>query len=118
MNDQIGAGWSFKLDLNQRGGILLASGSRKVEQSISIILGTRIGERVMRPTFGCRLHELVFAPFDAETLGLAERYVTEALNFWEPRIDVLETRGARPEKSARLSLDHDPLPDQGNQRRT
>ena len=44
----------------------------------------------MRPTFGSRLHELVFADVNAETLGLAELYVKEALAFWEPRIEVVD----------------------------
>jgi uncharacterized protein len=42
----------------------------------------------MRPEFGCRLHELVFAPNNTQTAGLAERYVREALGRWEPRIDL------------------------------
>jgi phage baseplate assembly protein W len=45
----------------------------------------------MRPTFGCRIHELVFAPNTPETLGLARRYVEEALGMWEPRITVVST---------------------------
>ena len=49
MNDHIGAGWCFPLGMNQRGDILLASGIAKIEQSIKIILGTRIGERVNAP---------------------------------------------------------------------
>jgi hypothetical protein len=42
----------------------------------------------MRPAFGCRIHELVFAPNSPETVGLARRYVEEALGMWEPRITV------------------------------
>lgn len=42
----------------------------------------------MRPAFGCRVHELVFAPNNPETVGLARRYVEEALGMWEPRISV------------------------------
>lgn len=42
----------------------------------------------MRPAFGCRIHELVFAPNNAETVGLARHYVEEALGMWEPRIEV------------------------------
>ncbi len=61
-----------------------------IDQAISIILSTAIGQRVMRPTFGSRLHELVFAPANPSTWGLAELYVSEALTFWEPRIDVLD----------------------------
>ena len=46
----------------------------------------------MRPTFGSRLPELVFAPLNPETLGLAEMYVQDALRFWEPRIELLDVK--------------------------
>jgi phage baseplate assembly protein W len=61
-----------------------------IDQSIQIILGTPIGQRVMRPTFGSRLHELIFAPANPTTWGLAELYVNEALRFWEPRIEIID----------------------------
>lgn len=57
-----------------------------------MILMTRKGERPMRPEFGCEIHDLVFAPNDAATSGLARRYVIEALSMWEPRIDVLDVK--------------------------
>ncbi len=44
----------------------------------------------MRPEFGCRIHELVFAPNNAATEGLLIHYIQEALERWEPRIDVQE----------------------------
>ncbi len=88
--DFIGTGWSFPPSADGRGGIALASNVEKIEQAIKIILMTPIGQRVMRPTFGSRLHELVFAPANAETFGLAEMYVQEALTFWEPRIRVID----------------------------
>jgi uncharacterized protein len=90
MSDFIGRGWNFPPGLNSRGGIALASEEDKIAQSITIILNTPIGQRVMRPTFGSRLHELIFAPANPETFGLAEMYVQDALNFWEPRIQVLD----------------------------
>jgi phage baseplate assembly protein W len=90
MSDFIGRGWKFPPGLNSRGGIALVSDEEKVAQSIAIILSTPIGQRVMRPTFGSRLHELIFAPANPETFGLAEMYVQDALNFWEPRIQVLD----------------------------
>jgi phage baseplate assembly protein W len=86
----LGTGWSFPPRPDGRGGIALVSDAEKIEQAIRIILSTAIGQRVMRPTFGSRLHELVFAPLNPETFGLAELYVEEALTFWEPRIEVLE----------------------------
>lgn len=84
----IGQGLAFPLQISPRGSIALASGERDIEQAIRIILGTMQGERVMRPEFGCRIHELVFAPHNAATEGLAILYVKQALERWEPRISV------------------------------
>ena len=88
--EYIGQGLAFPLQVNPQGGIALASGERDVEQAIRVILSTAPGERVMRPEFGCRIHELVFAPHDAATESLVVYYVEEALAQWEPRIDVQE----------------------------
>jgi phage baseplate assembly protein W len=85
----IGQGLAFPLQINPRGGLALAAGERDIEQAIGIVLNTMLGERVMRPEFGCRIHELVFAPHNAATEGLAALYVREALDRWEPRINVL-----------------------------
>ncbi len=87
--EYIGQGLAFPLQTGPRGALALASGERDIEQAIRIILGTMPGERVMRPEFGCRIHELVFAPHNAATEGLAILYVKQALERWEPRIDVM-----------------------------
>lgn len=55
-----------------------------------MLLMTPKGQRVMRPEYGCQIHDLVFAPNDVSTLGLASYYVHEALTIWEPRIELLE----------------------------
>lgn len=89
-NELIGRGWAFPVGPGGNGSMSLSSGVFDIDESISLILGTSLGERVMRPDFGCRIHELVFDPIIGETLGLAERYVREALGWWEPRIDVLD----------------------------
>ena len=90
MSDFLGTGWSFPPRPNGRGGIAVVSAVEDIEQAIAVILGTPLGQRVMRPTFGSRLHELVFAPVNTSTFGLAELYVEEALSFWEPRIEIIE----------------------------
>ena len=85
----IGRGWAFPLGVNSRGMIALTNERSEIEQAIIIILSTPIGARVMRPTFGSRLHELVFAPNNIQTTAQARRYVEEALGMWEPRIEVM-----------------------------
>ncbi len=87
--EHLGRGLAFPLQVDARGGLALAGGETDIEEAIRIILGTAPGERRMRPEFGCRIHELVFAPRDAVTEALAGRYVEEALRRWEPRITVV-----------------------------
>lgn len=84
----IGRGWRFPVGVDATGGIGISSHAQEIEEAIAIVIGTSPGERVMRPAFGCRIHELVFAPNNPETVGLARRYVEEALGMWEPRISV------------------------------
>jgi uncharacterized protein len=88
-NSLVGRGWAFPLQIGPHGGFTLAAEDDEIAQSIYIILTTTPGERVMRPTFGCRLHDLVFASMNTETLVLARRYVEEAIAMWEPRITVV-----------------------------
>ncbi|MER7251321.1 GPW/gp25 family protein [Kribbella sp. NPDC000426] len=85
-------------------GLSESAGSPKVEESIRIILGTQYGERVMRPTFGCNLSTLAFAPNNAATAGLARYYVAEGLARWEPRIEVLDVVVEDDNRAAQLVI--------------
>ncbi|MEO1592052.1 MAG: GPW/gp25 family protein [Cyanobacteria bacterium J06632_22] len=84
----LGQGWGFPLRLTVQGGLQFSQTFRNLEESIIIILGTRLGERLYRPDFGSRLHELVFAPLNEDTLLLAQIYAREAIKKWEPRVSV------------------------------
>ena len=86
--DFIGSGWAFPLRINERGGLDLAYGEDDVRESILMILSTPIGERRMRPQFGCGVHDLVFATNSPATHGLIAYHVAEALALWEPRIEL------------------------------
>lgn len=105
-NDIIGSGWAFPPKIDAQGGLALTSGYTELDQAIRIILTTSQGQRVMRPTFGCRLHELVFAPNDSHTAARARRYVEEALGMWEPRIRVTAVNtGPDPNAANRLLIE-------------
>jgi phage baseplate assembly protein W len=88
MTDFIGRGWAFPLRTDATGGIALVSREREIEEAIRLILGTAPGERPMRPEFGCRIHDHVFANADGTTAALITADVLDALRRWEPRIDV------------------------------
>jgi uncharacterized protein len=86
--EYLGKGLAFPLQLNVQGGLQLSSEAQKVKESIWIILRTSLGERVYRPDFGSRLSELVFEPLNSATLIQIRLYVLEALEVWEPRIEI------------------------------
>jgi uncharacterized protein len=91
----LGAGWHFPIVFEREstgGGVQLAMAAEElsVSQSIEMILSTRKGERVMRPGFGCHLDKLLFAPNNPATQALAAFEAREALQLWEPRIELLD----------------------------
>jgi phage baseplate assembly protein W len=88
--DFLGIGLRFPLQVTPQGRIALSRADRRVEESIYLVLGTKVGERVMIPDFGCAIHDLVFAPNNASTRTRAIDAVRRALVLFEPRIDVLE----------------------------
>lgn len=87
--EYLGRGWAFPVAVEE-GSIETVAGERTVEESIRVIIGTAKGERVMRPDFGCGIHDHVFDAVDANTLTLVETAVEEALVEFEPRIAVEE----------------------------
>lgn len=52
---------------------------------------TKRGERVMMPTFGTQIPEMVFEPLDEETIEIVQDEVTRVINF-DPRVELLEVQ--------------------------
>jgi len=97
----LGRGWAFPFRFDPaRGSVGLSEYEENIRQNITIILGTRPGERQMLPQFGCRIHELLFAPDTRATSSAIAHHVDEALRRWERRIEVqkvdasIEAQGA------------------------
>jgi len=100
----IGVGWEFSIDVSTDGQIGMADDEQLISQAIEIILGTAKGERVMRPEFGCGIHDLVFANINSTTTSRMTQEVREALLRWEPRIDVRDIRVTSDPDSAGVLL--------------
>ena len=88
----LGYGISYPVKVNLQGEIFLSTGESNIEESIQIILRTKLGERLYLPSFGSRLSELTFEPINSETLLLARTYTEEAVEKWEQRINLKEVR--------------------------
>lgn len=86
----LGRGWAFPIALEpDTGRVAEVAYEEDIRQSIRIILGTAKGERVMRPDFGCGIHDLVFAAVGTQLIARIKREVESALRTYEARIDVL-----------------------------
>lgn len=100
----LGRGFAFPFHFDPAGGgVALSEYEENIRQNISIILGTQPGERQMLPNFGCRIHELLFAPNNGYSGQIAAEYVKEALRRWERRIEV-EQVTAVPDPSGSIRV--------------
>src|ERR1700712_1643513 len=85
--DFLGKGLRFPVSINLNGGVSSSQLEENVRQSLFVILGTAQGERLSRPEFGCRIHDLMFAPNSRMTAARAELFCEEAIYKFEPRVD-------------------------------
>jgi Bacteriophage baseplate protein W len=72
----------FPLRIDARGRTAETDADDHVRDLIEQVLFTAPGERVNRPTFGCGLLQLVFAPNSAELAAATQFLVQGALQQW------------------------------------
>jgi phage baseplate assembly protein W len=90
----LGRGLKFPIGVDGRGVLSASEYEEDVRDSVTIILSTAKGERVMRPDFGCGVHDFVFEAVSNSTLSLVEASVREALARWESRIELVAVKAA------------------------
>jgi phage baseplate assembly protein W len=84
----LGTGWRFPILPDEAGRLSYAVGEQSIEHCLRALLLTATGERVMRPDFGTKAQESVFAPGSVQNLRDLERSVADAVRNFEPRVDV------------------------------
>ncbi len=86
----LGSGWHFPPAFNRSDRSVLRSHDREdIEQSLEILLGTRKGERIMRPDYGCNLDDMTFESFNLSLKTYLADVVKTAILYYEPRIEPL-----------------------------
>lgn len=75
----------------------MVSDAEDIQQSLQILLSTRLGERVMQEEYGCDLTYVLFEEIDQSLLNTLTRLISDAILYHEPRIimdnlDVSESR--------------------------
>ena len=86
-NSFYGTGWSFPPSFDKTlKSVDMLKDVEDIQSSLHILLTTRIGERVMQPTYGCNLDELVFESLSTTFKSYVRDLVMSAILFHEPRI--------------------------------
>jgi phage baseplate assembly protein W len=85
----LGRGWAFPPTFDPiTHRVAMAAGDEDIRESLHILLGTSLGERVMLATYGCDLISKVFTTLTTTTANEIAAMVTRAIIEWEPRVDV------------------------------
>lgn len=87
----LGTGWSFPptfSTLTYR--VEMVSDNRDIRESLWILFSTSLGERIMVPTYGSDLWQLVFESITTMFKNQVADTIRNAILYWEPRILVEE----------------------------
>ncbi len=86
----LGRGWGFPPTFDRITlGVEMVEDDLDIHQSLHILLSTGLGERLMLPTYGSQLPEMVFASMTTSLANQIRDFLSQAILYWEPRIEVL-----------------------------
>lgn len=84
----LGTGWAFPPAFTKGGEeVVLVQNEQDIFESLQILLGTSLGERVMREDYGCNLRDYLFEELDQRLLSNLRLAVMNAIRNHESRIE-------------------------------
>ena len=85
----LGIGWSFPPEFNKETkSIQMVSAIEDINQSLHILLNTKLGERIMLPNYGSSLSDFVFEGLNMSTRTYIVDRVKMAILYNERRIEL------------------------------
>lgn len=88
----LGRGWSFPPQFNKRvdgvGDLAMSEDEKDIRESLSILLGTRKGERIMLPSYGCDLIDMTFDNMTTSFRSYIIDQIRSAIIRYESRINL------------------------------
>ncbi|MCM8535063.1 MAG: GPW/gp25 family protein [Lentisphaeraceae bacterium] len=87
----IGKGWSFPPTF-ERGSnsIKMVTQEQDIQESLTLLLNTSLGERFLQPDYGCNLRDYLFESLTSSMECYIEDLVKRAIIKHEPRIKLLD----------------------------
>lgn len=91
-NQFIGGGITFPIEVNSKGSVDVMSNNVLLRSSIKNILYWPTSQRFFNEQFGSRIFDVLEEPNDNIGKALVRTFIFEALNRWEKRILVKDTK--------------------------
>lgn len=86
----LGTGWSFPPTFNKISFTVdMVSDYKDIEESLTILLSTTPGERLMNPKYGCNLRKFVFEKIDPTLITEINDCIEQAILHFEPRVSFI-----------------------------
>ncbi len=83
----LGTGWAFPPEfIKGSNSAKMVTKEEDIEQSLEILLSTSLGERFLRPDYGCELHDYLFEPLNQSMKSYLYDLIKTAVLRHEPRI--------------------------------
>lgn len=87
----LGQGWAFPPGFSLKNKtVVMVDEDEDIQQSLVILLSTRLGERVMQPRYGSNLQHVVFEKANKSILTYLRDTIETAIIYHEPRIKLIE----------------------------
>lgn len=77
----------------------------QVKSNLINLVLTKKGERVMQPSFGCNIHNLLFEAATPETLAQFRGTIEEAAQIWIPVVSIENVSAERDEDTNQLLIE-------------
>lgn len=83
----LGTGWSFPPEFSKTTQeVKMISDEEDIQNSLEVLLSTKVGERLMQPGYGCNMDALLFEPINLSLQTYMKDLVSTAILYYEPRI--------------------------------
>ncbi len=83
----LGTGWTFPPTFMEGGRLVeMSSEEKDIQESLHVLLTTRIGERILQPKYGCNTEKLLFEPLDTTLQTYMQEVIKTAILYFEARI--------------------------------
>jgi phage baseplate assembly protein W len=106
INSFLGTGWSFPPQFSKTGkNVNMISDEDDIQNSLEVLLATRVGERLMQPMYGCNLDVLLFEAIDITLQTYIKDLVFTSIFYYEPRVKPDDVKLTVPDQEGSILIE-------------